>query len=141
MNLTQHFTLEEFIISQTAAREGIDNTPDERVLAALTHTALRMEIVRTLFGRPIRISSGYRSPALNKRVRGSVKSDHLTGYAVDFTIPGITLRDTIDTILKSSLQFSQIIMEYDNWIHLAVPVGVNKRQALIIDRAGTREYK
>ena len=141
MNLTPHFTLDEFIISQTAAREGIDNTPDERTTATLKYTATIMEDIRSLFGRPIVISSGYRSPALNKRVKGAKNSDHLTGSAVDFTVPGVPLREVIDRIIGSTIQFKQIIHEFDSWVHISVPRGLNTRQALIIDDNGTRQYK
>ena len=88
MNLSPHFTLEEFIESQTAARQSINNDPPSLLFPSLTATAEGLEQVRTLLGdRPMRISSGYRSPTLNRAVGGSTNSQHVLGEAVDFTCP------------------------------------------------------
>src|SRR5262245_51571949 len=86
--LTSHFTLEEYLHSDTAEAEGIDNTPDFEIVSRLTTLALVMEKVRALFGGlPIYISSGYRCPELNEAVGGAAESAHKYGCANDFTIP------------------------------------------------------
>src|SRR5262245_15071723 len=87
--LTPHFTLEEFIVSQTAARLGLPNMPTGQERTNIQRTAEIMEKVRTILGdRPLLISSGYRSPQVNKAVGGSSTSAHMSGLAVDFTVPG-----------------------------------------------------
>jgi zinc D-Ala-D-Ala carboxypeptidase len=74
MFITPNFTLEEMIVSQVAAREGLDNTPSQQVISNLHLLCEALERVRALFGLPVIISSGYRSPALNKRIGGSPRS-------------------------------------------------------------------
>ena len=87
MNLSPHFTLEEFTHSQTAARMGLDNTPHATTVAALSATAAGMEMVRAALGsRPIVISSGYRSPTLNTVARGSRRSQHLPRAGVRWRV-------------------------------------------------------
>jgi len=119
-NLSPHFTLEEFTVSQTASRKGLDNTPSESVLKELTKTAMQMEAIRKLLGVPITINSGYRSPDVNKAVGGAKNSQHLTGQAVDFIAPGFgSVSKIIDTIKKSGLQYDQLIDEYGAWVHIS----------------------
>ena len=87
--LTPHFTLDEFTASQTAARMGLPNMPSGQEMANLQRTAETMEKVRTILGdKPVLISSGYRSPAVNAAVGGASNSAHMSGLAVDFTAPG-----------------------------------------------------
>lgn len=120
--LTDNFSLDEFIFSQTAARSGIDNTPDETILLNLRHLAKTLELVRTTLGNvPIIISSGYRCPDLNKAIKGAKSSAHLTGLAVDFTAPKFgTVLQTARAIAASDLVFDQIIYEFGRWVHLGV---------------------
>lgn len=88
MRLTDHFDSDEFTLSQTAARLGIDNTPSPEVMSNLLELATALEIVRERLGCPIVITSGYRSPALNEAVGGAKGSAHLMGHAADITVPG-----------------------------------------------------
>lgn len=119
MNLSPHFTLAEFTQSQTAARKGISNTPTPAVIECLKLTALGLEGVRTLLGSPITVNSGYRSPALNKAIGGSAKSQHVTGEAVDFICPGFgSPLDVCRAIVKSGLKFDQMIYE-GTWVHIS----------------------
>ena len=76
MNISEHFTLEEFTHSEAAARLGLDNTPGPIVTAYLKKTAVLMEQVRALLGKPIIVHSGYRSPQVNKAVGGVATSAH-----------------------------------------------------------------
>lgn len=142
MKLSEHFTLEEFIESQTAGRMGINNDPPSLLFAGLTATAEGLEQVRTLLGdRPIKISSGYRSPALNKAVGGSANSQHVLGEAVDFTCTAYgTPRQIVSAIVASAIPYDQVIQEFDSWVHISFSVR-NRRQALIIDRTGTRPFQ
>lgn len=119
MKLTDHFTLEEFTDSDTALRLGIDNTPPAPIEDFLRLTAVGMEKVRLLLGKPIRINSGYRCPALNKAVGGSTYSDHLLGYAVDFVCPEFgTPVEIARAIEKSTITYGQLICE-GKWVHIS----------------------
>lgn len=140
-NLSEHFTLDEFTNSQTAARQGIDNTPDARTLEALKLTASGLEQVRSeLCNRPILISSGYRSPALNAAVGGAQGSQHLLGQAVDFTCPSYgTPAEIVRKLVASNIQFDQVIVEFSKWVHISFS-SRNRRTALVIDSSGTREF-
>ena len=142
MNLSPHFTLEEFTESQTAGRKGINNDPPSLLFPSLSNTAQGLEQVRTLLGdRPIRISSGYRSPALNKAVGGSASSQHVLGEAVDFTCPAFGApRQIVAAIVASKIPFDQVIQEFDSWVHISFSTR-NRRQALIIDNGGTRPFQ
>lgn len=138
--LTPHVTLEEMTASQTAAREGIDNTPtDHVILANLKKTAELLEQVRTLLGsKPIIISSGYRCLELNTKIGSSSTSAHVQGQAADFTCPGFgTPYQICKAIASSNIQFDQLIYEFASWVHIAWSPA-NRRQLLTIDNSGTR---
>jgi zinc D-Ala-D-Ala carboxypeptidase len=136
--LTEHFTLEELVISQTAERKGIDNSPSAEIIKNLTRVASLLEEVRVLLGTvPILISSGYRSPDLNKAIGGSKKSAHMAGLAVDFTAPGYgSVLQVAKKIASSSVPFDQVIYEYGSWVHLGLSaLGTEpRRQELTIFR-------
>lgn len=122
MMLSAYFSLEELVASQYASRHGIDNTPDQATMINLTDTAFKMDDVRHLLGKPILVSSGYRSPALNKAIGGSKTSSHTTGNAVDFTCPTFgTIENVFDRIRHSGIKFDQLILEFPNrggWVHI-----------------------
>ena len=119
MKLSPHFSLDEFTASQTATRRGIDNTPPPAVIETLKRTALGMEGIRAVLGAPIIISSGYRSPALNRSIGGAPKSQHVTGHAVDFICPGFgSPLEVCRTIVKSGIAYDQLIYE-GTWVHVS----------------------
>lgn len=123
MQLTPHFALAEFIRSETAARLGIDNTPDPHSLANLHLLAAKLEDVRALLGCPMIITSGYRSPALNDAVDGATTSSHCYGLAADFHCPGFGPDQAVaQAIADSALEFDQLIFEQarTHWVHLGV---------------------
>ncbi len=130
MQLSEHFNLNEFTISQTATRKGIDNTPSAPVIERLRMLAATLERVRGLLGNsPIRISSGYRSQELNRAIGSSDNSAHVLGYAVDFTCPIFgTPKEVANEIAASAIKFDQIIYE-GTWIHLSVDPR-NRREVL-----------
>jgi len=130
MQLSQHFNLNEFTISQTATRKGIDNTPSAPVIERLRMLAATLERVRGLLGNsPIRISSAYRCKELNRAIGSSDNSAHVLGYAVDFTCPIFgTPKEVANEIAKSAIKFDQIIYE-GTWIHLSVDPR-NRREVL-----------
>lgn len=121
MNLSPHFTLAEFTASQTASRLGIDNMPSPGVISNMVRVAYALELVRNLIGKPIIVSSGYRSPALNAAIPGSSEtSAHTRGAAVDFIIPSFgTPYQVCQTIIGMALPFDQLIFEL-SWVHLAI---------------------
>ena len=131
--LSTFFTLEEMTRSPKADAEGINNTPPVGDLVNLQTTAMRLDAVRKLLGKPILISSGYRSPALNKAVGGAATSTHLTGQAVDFTCPTFgTPAQVFDRIRHSGIKFDQLICEKNRWVHIGF--GPKSRgQCLIYD--------
>jgi hypothetical protein len=120
MRLTQNFTLEQLIYSETAERERIDNTPGADLVDNLRRLAEGLEQVRMLTGFPLEISSGYRCPELNRRVGGAKTSQHTHGLAADFTCaefgPPV---DIIKAIRDSDIEFDQCILEYANWVHIS----------------------
>lgn len=120
MQLSEHFSLEEFTDSAVALRRGIDNQPEgEEMINMRTISAPKMEQVRLLLGgQPIYISSGYRSPALNYAIGGSQTSAHVHGLAVDFTCPAYgTPREIAQCIADSGIDYDQIIHE-GTWVHI-----------------------
>lgn len=118
--LSPNFTLAEFTFSQTATRHNINNDPSPEITARLVQVAHKMETVRVACGnRPIRISSGYRSPELNRRIGGSASSAHMQGWAVDFTVSGQSVMDTIKDILEAGISFDQVINEGGRWVHIS----------------------
>ena len=135
--MTPNFTLAE--LTATSHRQ-FDNTPNEKELANLQKLAEFLEQVKTLLdGKPIMITSGYRSKQVNDSVGSSDKSQHRLGYAADFKVPGMTPDQVVRAIIDSDLQFDQIIREFDAWTHISISPSP-RRQALIIDRAGTRPF-
>ncbi len=121
MKISEHFTLEEFSFSETAARLGLDNTPIAIVITNLDLVATVMERIRTLLGdRPIVVHSGYRSVAVNKAVGGVATSAHCHGLACDFVCPAFgTPAEVAQAILKSGIEYDQLILEY-GWVHVGL---------------------
>jgi len=118
--LSPHFTLEEFTVSETAAQLGLSNQPTAEMLQRLKHTAAQLEHVRALLGKPIHVNSAYRSPAVNAAVGGVPNSAHAQAYAVDFTCAGFgTPYEVCKKIAASKIKFDQLIHEKRVWIHLS----------------------
>lgn len=122
MQLSPHFKLSEFTSSDTARAKGISNDPGPAHLANLRNLAERLEGVRALLGKPMVISSAYRSSALNAAVGGSSTSDHANGLAADFTAPAFgSVRKVCEAITGSGIAFDQIIYEQKpggvQWVH------------------------
>ena len=140
MQLSTHFTLEEFVASQWAARAGIENDPGPVELENLKRLAMTMEAVRYALGAPILITSGYRCPEVNRHVGGSATSMHVQGLAADFICPGFGTPYQVAKKLMGveAVKFDQLILEYSRWVHLGLAVtGKEPRlQALSIFTAG-----
>lgn len=143
MKLTDNFTLAEFTESQTASRRGFDNTPPAEVMPNLIRTAKLLEQVRKAVGKPINITSGYRSKQLNDAIGSNDRSQHRVGCAADFKVAGMTPDEVVQAIVATDIQYDQLIREFDSWVHISVPNNENdlpKNQTLIIDKQGTRLY-
>lgn len=141
MYLSPHFTVDEFTQSQTAAREGIDNTIPADLMPAAKRTAFGLELVRTLLNsHAVFISSGYRCPSLNAYVGGSRLSQHMLCEAADFTCPTYgTPAQIVAAITKSTIPYDQVIIEFGRWVHISF-TDKPRKMALVIDKTGTRAY-
>ena len=139
MKISKHLTLAELITSQTATRKRIDNTPSPQVIANLKLVAEKVfEPLREGLGKPIRISSGYRSPALNKAIGGAKNSQHTTGEALDLQGVGGLKNSEIFNFIKDNLDYSQLIWEYGTdkepaWVHVSYKKSGNQNQILTIN--------
>jgi uncharacterized protein YcbK (DUF882 family) len=141
MNLSEHFTLEE--LTHTDHRE-FDNTPNETETSNLQRLALFLEEVKTVLeGRPIMVNSAFRSKQVNDAVGSKDSSQHRMACAADIRVPGMTPDEVVKAVIASGIGYDQIIREFDRWTHISVPNTKDmtpRRQALIIDKSGTRAY-
>jgi len=136
MKLSSNFTLSELCKSETAARKGIDNTPPEDVINNLTCLCdMVLQKVRSKLG-VVMVTSGYRSPELNKAIGGSVTSDHCKGLAADFEVVGFDNKE-LALWIKDNLVFKQLILEIyeegqpnSGWVHCSFEEGNNKSEVL-----------
>ena len=137
MKLSNNFSLNELIRSQTAERKCIDNTPSpehqENLKLLCTHVLQR---VRDHFGKVVTVSSGYRSPELCTAIGSKITSQHAKGQAADFEIFGVSNKALADYI-DSELHYDQLILEYWNesdpnsgWVHCSFSAGNNRKQYL-----------
>jgi zinc D-Ala-D-Ala carboxypeptidase len=140
MKLSPNFTLDELTFSETAARQDIDNAPSPGVIENLKLVAATLEQIRELVGRPITVSSGYRSLALNKAVGGSGNSAHTFGLAADINCPGVKPGALAHIIKASNIEFDQLILEFDRWVHIGLVAGKPRGELLTI-RTGTGYMK
>lgn len=145
MQLTPHFSLEEFTRSAKAQELGLDNTPTAAAKANLMRTAEMLERVRAHLGAPITITSGYRGTALNKAVGGERSSDHLQGLAADVVVPKFGTPYEVAKALAphiDALGVGQVIYEilgHKRWVHLSprVPEKTVNRVITIVVGQGT----
>jgi len=141
MNLTDHFTLEE--LTHTDHRQ-FENIPNEAELENLRRLAAFLEEVKTVLGgRPVMVNSGFRSKQVNDAVGSKDSSQHRLGVAVDIRVPGLKPDEVVKTIIASGLEFDQVIREFDRWTHISIPNEPSRaprKQALIIDKSGTRAF-
>lgn len=141
MNLTPHFTLEE--LTHTDHRE-LENTPNETELANIQRLAQFLEDLKALLGgKPIMVNSAFRSKAVNDAVGSKDTSQHRVGCAADIRVPGMTPDAVVRAVIASDLKYDQVIREFDRWTHISIPneaARTPRKQALIIDKAGTRVF-
>ena len=141
MNLSEHFTLDE--LTHTDHRE-LENTPNEQELANLKRLAEFLETVKSVLGgKPIMVNSAFRSKMVNDAVGSKDTSQHRIGCAADLRVPGVTPDEVVKAIIASGIGYDQVIREFDRWTHISIPntpAGIPRKQALIIDKSGTRPY-
>jgi uncharacterized protein YcbK (DUF882 family) len=142
MQLSPHFTLEE--LTHTDHRE-FDNTPNDSEKNNLKRLAEFLEQVKdVLGGKPIMVNSAFRCKQVNDAVGSKDSSQHRIGCAADIRVPGMTPDEVVKAVIASGIGYDQIIREFDRWTHISVPNSITespRRQALIIDKTGTRPYK
>jgi len=138
MKLSQHFDLSEFTRSESAKREGLDNTPTAEHLENLKILCEKvLEPIRLRYGS-INISSGYRGKLLNHFIGGAINSDHCVGRAADIDMDdvgtGVTNTEIFNYI-KDNLDYDQLIWEFGNkvrpdWVHVGYRLGANRKETL-----------
>ena len=137
MNLSENFSLAELVKSQTAVRKNIKNEPGTEEIENLIHLAKTvLQPMREHFGKPVMISSGYRSPELCEAIGSSAKSQHAKGEAADFEIPGVDNMQLAMWISKNTI-FDQLILEYyepgdpnSGWVHCSAVKEGSRAQVL-----------
>jgi hypothetical protein len=144
MNLTPNFTLDELTASESAERNGWDNSPNDAELENLKRLADFLEQVKVVLGgKPIMINSAFRSKKVNDSVGSKDTSQHRIGCAADIRVPGMTPDEVVRKVIASGISYDQVIREFDRWTHISIPNSVDtspRKQALIIDKAGTRQF-
>ena len=148
MKLSKNFSLEELTRSATATKLGIDNKPDEEHLKNLQVVVDEIaQPLRDHFGKPVRINSGYRSPALNEAIGGSINSQHSKGEALDLEIDGVSNLEVAEWI-TDNCDYDQVILEFYNpaegpnsgWVHASCKaiLSENRERKLIALKDGKK---
>ena len=126
-----NFKMSELIYSNEAIKNKLNNTPNiDSLDCMLELIASVLQPIRNAIKKPMIITSGYRSPKLNKVVGGKPNSQHLKGQAVDFKIKGLKPKQIVEFIKNMGIEFDQLINEYDTWVHISYNKGNNRKQIL-----------
>ena len=151
MQLSEHLNLAEVTRSETAKRKGISNMPTPEHLENFKNLAINIfEPIRKHFGKPIHISSGYRSKQLNTAIGVSLTSQHCSGEAIDIdmdgSVNGITNKQVFDYI-KQHLNFDQLIWEFGtstnpDWVHVSYKTNGKQRKQILkaVKQGGKTSY-
>jgi len=152
MKLSEHFDLSEFIKSDFAIRNSIDNTPSQEIITRLQQLCCNvLESVRLHYNKPIKINSGYRGSALNKAIGGSESSQHCKGEAADIEIMGVDNRE-LALWIKANIDFDQLILEFydkkekdpnSGWVHVSYVSNSKNRKSVLTaykDHEGKTKY-
>ena len=145
--MSAHFSLEELTFSQTAARDGINNRPGEREIAALRDLCSNiLEPLRSALAHPLTVTSGYRSPRLNRAIGGSETSQHMEGRAVDLVCFNLSAKKLFKSVLELKLPFDQLIYEGGKqsiWVHVSFDASKDRRMILLASfpEGGGVKYK
>ena len=147
MKLSGHFSLAELTKSQTATRKGIDNKPTLEHIENLTELCVQiLEPTRRNFGKPMVITSGYRSEELCEAIGSKSTSQHAKGEAADFEMFGIDNKE-LAKYIKNNLVFDQLILEFYNpddpssgWVHCSYSKDENRKQSLLYNGKDYTEW-
>lgn len=124
-----NFTIKELVHSDNAIKSGIDNTPNiEQIDNLLNLIFYCLQPIRDKLKKPMIITSGFRNSQVNFLAGGKSNSQHLEGKACDFVVKGMTPKQIIDFIVKSGVEYDQLINEYDKWVHISFNKGKNRKQ-------------
>ena len=149
MKLSKNFSLSEITYSSTAKRLGIENAPKKKHLQNIQNLITKViQPIRDHIGA-IRISSGYRSPVLNRAIGGSTKSQHCKGEALDLQYwenGEMNNKKLYDWIIDNGVEFDQMINEFDYaWIHLSLKEEGKKNRKQVLeaykDEDGDTKYR
>jgi len=146
MMLSKNLSLGEFANSQTAKRRGIDNTPkDEHLEAAKLLAENIFQPIREHFGKPIFISSGYRSAALNEAIGGSKTSQHSKGEAIDIDMDYRKgpQNEEVFHYIRENLPFDQLIWEFGtdkrpDWVHVSYNSDGEQRGQILVAKRNSK---
>lgn len=146
MKLSKNFSLVEFTKSSTAIRLGIDNTPPQEVIDNIQLLVdLILQPLANDLQKPIKVNSGYRSPALNRAVGGSETSQHMQGLAADIEVEGMSNYDLASHI-RDNFKFDQLILEFytpgdlsSGWVHVSISKTRNRNEVLTIGKTIRRQ--
>ena len=130
-----NFTMSELLHSDIAEKYNISNIPDKKALDNMLLLIVNcLQPLREYIGKPMIISSGFRSPRLNGHplINGAQNSEHLTGCAADFTIKGLTPKQIVELVIKSGVPFRQCINEHNIWVHICYNKDDNRKQVLFL---------
>jgi len=149
MKLSGHFSLAELTKSQTATRKGIDNKPTLEHIENLTELCVQiLEPTRRNFGKPMVITSGYRSEELCEAIGSKSTSQHAKGEAADFEMFGVDNKE-LAKYIKNNLVFDQLILEFYNpdhndpssgWVHCSYSKEENRKQSLLYNGKDYTEW-
>lgn len=140
MQITEHFSLRELTRSASAARHGIANIPSEAEMGNIKYTAEKLETIRTYVGRPLIVTSCFRSERVNKLVGGSPTSAHRFGLAADCDAMGMTSLAFAKLIIKmrdeGKIAFDQLILEFPErgdgaWVHIGFKRNAPQRNQIL----------
>jgi len=142
--ISEHISYKEGTYSNTANKYGIENVPNEKEIKCMQTVAEKVfEPLREWVGCPIKVNSFFRSKQLNTKIKGSAKSSHLKGQAIDITIMSCekeNCKTNLDMFhyIRKNLDFDQLIWEYGTipkWLHVSyVSKKKNRKQVLVIKR-------
>ena len=144
----RHFSLEELLHSDAAARHGIPNEPTDEIRANLQRLAAELlDPLRDAVGAPLRVTSGYRCPRLNALIGGAPASAHMAGRAADLVWWGHAPAE-LERIARRSwpqVRYDKLIVEFGRWLHvqIAAPGKAPRRETLEAyrDDAGRARYR
>jgi len=128
--MSKYFTIKEL----TNTNKNLPNVPDKVAEANLIQLVENvLDPLRSLYGKPIKVNSGYRSKLVNAAVGGAKNSDHLFGLAADITAGSKAENKKLFELIKANFEFKQLIDEKNyQWIHISFDVKNNKKQILVI---------